>query len=298
MFTRRHPILFFILCLSAFGVAALLAVTALIWRFAPEDRSLRGEKVAVIEIKGPIMDARPTLESLKHFREEAAVKAMVLRIDSPGGGVGPSQEIYAEVLKTRDVKPVVASMGAVAASGGYYIAAATDGIVANPGTVTGSIGVIMGYTNFGQLLDRIGLKPVVIKSGTFKDTGSPTREMTAEEKRLLQGVIDDMHQQFVTAIAGGRKMPHAKVAALADGRIYSGQQAKAEGLVDRLGNFEDAVDWAGELGGISGPVETVYEEEDSFKLLNYLMQSLLRGAAQSVQAPPQAAYLYSTDSIP
>lgn len=293
MFTRRHPILFFTLCISALGVAAVIAVTALIWRLAPKEETLRGDKVAVIEVNGPIVDARPTLESLKHFREEPAVKAMVLRIDSPGGGVGPSQEIYAEVLKTRALKPIVASMGAVAASGGYYIAAATDGIVANPGTVTGSIGVIMGYTNFGQLLERIGLTPVVIKSGSFKDTGSPTREMSAEERALLQGVIDDMHQQFVAAIAEGRKMPSEEVARLADGRIFSGQQAKANGLVDRLGNFEDAVDWAGQLGGISGRVETVYEEEDTFKLLRYLTQSLGKILTQVAGNAPQADYRYS-----
>jgi len=293
MFTRRHPILFFILCLSAFGVLSIITIVALIWRLAPEDKALRGDKVAVIEINGPIVDARPTLESLKHFREASAVKAMVLRIDSPGGGVGPSQEIYAEVLKTRAVKPVVASMGAVAASGGYYIAAAADGIVANPGTVTGSIGVIMGYTNFRELIERIGLTPVVIKSGTFKDMGSPTREMTPQEKALLQGVIDDMHQQFVAAIANGREMPAEKIATLADGRIFSGKQAKAEGLVDRLGNFEDAVDWAGELGGISGKVSTVYEEEDKFKLLRYVMSFLHQVFAQTGAWSPQAAYLYT-----
>lgn len=293
MFTRRHPILFFILCLSAFGVVAVITIVALIWRLAPEEKALRGEKVAVIEINGPIVDARPTLESLKHFREATAVKAMVLRIDSPGGGVGPSQEIYAEVLKTRAVKPVVASMGAIAASGGYYIAAATDGIVANPGTVTGSIGVIMAYTNFRELIERIGLTPVVIKSGNFKDMGSPTREMTPQEKALLQGVIDDMHQQFVAAIADGREMPAEKIAALADGRIFSGKQAKAEGLVDRLGNFEDAVDWAGELGGISGSVSTVYEEEDKFKLLRYVMNFVHQVFAQNGGWSPQAAYLYS-----
>jgi protease IV len=295
MFTRRHPILFFILSFSALGVVAILAVTALIWRLAPDEKHLRGDKVAVIEINGPIVDARPTLESLKQFREETAVKAMVLRIDSPGGGVGPSQEIYAEVLKTRAVKPVVASMGAVAASGGYYIAAAADGIVANPGTVTGSIGVIMGYTNFSQLLERIGLTPVVIKSGTFKDTGSPTREMTTQEKALLQGVIDDMHQQFVSAIAEGRQMPTEEIVALADGRIFSGKQAKENGLVDRLGNFEDAINWAGELGGISGRVETVYEEKDTFKLLRYLMQSFQRASAQWSQTMPQADYRYAPD---
>jgi protease IV len=295
MFTRRHPILFFVLCLAALGVVAVLAVTVLVWRFAPDHNHLRGDKVAVVEIIGPIVDARPALKSLKQFREEDAVKAIVVRIDSPGGGVGPSQEIYTEVLKTRAVKPVVVSMGAVAASGGYYIAAAADGIVANPGTITGSIGVIMGYTNFSQLLKRIGLTPVVIKSGTFKDTGSPTREMTDQEKALLQGVIDDMRQQFVAAIAKGRKMPMEKVDALADGRIYSGEQAQENGLIDRLGNFEDAVDWAGELGGISGRVETVYEEKDTFKLLHYLTQSFLRATAQWSQTTPRADYRYVPD---
>jgi protease IV len=295
MFTRRHPILFFALCLSALGVVVVLAVTALIWRLAPDDGHIRGDKVAVIEINGPIVDARPTLASLKQFREEAAVKAIVVRIDSPGGVVGPSQEIYAEVLKTRAVKPVVASMGAMAASGGYYIAAAADGIVANPGTVTGSIGVIMGYTNFGELLKRIGLTPVVIKSGSFKDAGSPTREMTTQEKALLQGVIDDMHAQFVAAIAEGRQMPVNEVAALADGRIFSGSQAKDRGLVDRLGNFEDALDWAGELGGISGRIEAVYEEKDTFKLLHYLMQSLQHASVGWSQNIPRADYRYSPD---
>lgn len=293
MFTRRHPILFFILCLSAFGLMAVITIVALIWRFAPEEKALRGEKVAVIEINGAILDARPALESLKHFREETAVKAIVLRIDSPGGGVGASQEIYAEVLKTRALKPVVASMGGVAASGGYYIAAAADGIVANPGTVTGSIGVIMGYTNFRELIDRIGLTPVVIKSGDFKDMGSPTREMTNQEKALLQGVIDDMHQQFVVAIAEGREMSMDKVAALADGRIFSGKQAQAEGLIDRLGNFEDAVAWAGELGGIGGKVTTVYEEEDKFKLLRYVMRFVHQFLALNNSGAPQAAYLYA-----
>ncbi|MDJ0782182.1 MAG: signal peptide peptidase SppA [Desulfosarcinaceae bacterium] len=295
MFTRRHPILFFILCLSALGVATVIVVAALIWRLAPSDKALRGEKIAVIEVSGPIVDARPTLESLSRFRDEPAVKALVLRIESPGGGVGPSQEIYAEVLKTRSVKPVVASMGAVAASGGYYIAAAADGIVANPGTVTGSIGVIMGYTNFSQLLERVGLTPVVIKSGAFKDTGSPTRLMTDQEKALLQGVIDDMHQQFVSAIVAGRKMPADKVAALADGRIFSGNQAKSHGLVDRLGNFEDAVDWAAELGGIIGKAETVYEEEDDFKLLRYLMQAIQKVFVQSAGTTPQLEYRYTPD---
>lgn len=272
---------------------AVISIVALIWRFAPEEKALRGEKVAVIEINGAILDARPTLESLKHFREETAVKAIVLRIDSPGGGVGPSQEIYAEVLKTRALKPVVTSMGAVAASGGYYIAAAADGIVANPGTVTGSIGVIMGYTNFRELIDRIGLTPVVIKSGAFKDMGSPTREMTEQENALLQGVIDDMHQQFVAAIAEGREMSVDKVAALADGRIFSGKQAQAEGLIDRLGNFEDAVAWAGELGGISGRISTVYEEEDKFKLLRYVMSFIHQIFALNGTGSPQAAYLYA-----
>jgi protease-4 len=273
MFTRRHPYLFFLLVSFAMFSGLVLGVMAMVAWMGGGAGDFVGEAVGVVEIEGAIADARDTIEHIRRFREDEDIKAIVIRIDSPGGAVGPSQEIYREIRKTVETKKVVASMGAVAASGGYYVACATDGIVANPGTITGSIGVIMGYTNFRQLLDKIGMVPVVIKSGPYKDTGSPTREMRDDEREILQSITGNIHEQFVTAIAEGRKMDRAQVEQAADGRIFTGEDAKARGLVDRLGNFEDALEWAGKLGGIDGEVVPVYARDDKLSLLRYLMSS-------------------------
>jgi len=273
MFTRRHPYLFFLLVSFAIFSGLVLGVMAMGAWMGGGAGDFDGEAVGVVEIEGAIADARDTIEHIRRFREDEDIKAIVIRIDSPGGAVGPSQEIYREIRKTVETKKVVASMGAVAASGGYYVACATDGIVANPGTITGSIGVIMGYTNFRQLLDKIGMVPVVIKSGPYKDTGSPTREMRDDEREILQSITGNIHEQFVTAIAEGRKMDRAQVEQAADGRIFTGEDAKARGLVDRLGNFEDALEWAGKLGGIDGEVVPVYARDDKLSLLRYLMSS-------------------------
>jgi protease-4 len=273
MFSRRHPYLFFLLV--SFAIFAGLTISIMLgvaWMSGSSDE-ISGESVGVVEIEGAIADARTTLEHLRRFRENEDIKAIVVRINSPGGAVGPSQEIYREIRKTVTVKKVVASMGAVAASGGYYAACAADGIVANPGTITGSIGVIMGYTNFRQLLDKIGMVPVVIKSGPYKDTGSPTREMRDDEREILQNITNGIHGQFVTAIADGRKMDRSQVEQLADGRIFTGEDAKLKGLVDRLGNFEDALAWAGEMGGIDGEVVPVYARDEKLTLLRYLLSS-------------------------
>jgi len=235
-----------------------------------------GERVGVVELIGVISDAKKVIRDIKTFREDKAVKAIVLRIDSPGGGVGPSQEIYREIEKTKEMKKIIiASMGSVAASGGYYAASATDGIMANPGTITGSIGVIMGYTNFKEIFEKIGLLPVVIKSGEFKDMGSPVRDMTEKEKQILQGFVDKVHQQFVNDVAKGRNMDLVKMGELADGRIYSGEEALELGLIDRMGNLEDAIEWAGRLGGIEGDVSAVYIKENKLSLLRYLSDSSL-----------------------
>jgi protease-4 len=170
--------------------------------------------------------------------------------------------------------------------------------VANPGTITGSIGVIMGYTNFRQLLDKIGMVPVVIKSGPYKDTGSPTREMRDDERELLQAITSGIHQQFVSAIAEGRKMDRAQVAAAADGRIFTGEDAKARGLVDRLGNFEDALQWAGELGGIEGDVVAVYARDKKFSLLRYLMSTSLSSLISKIVYPGiDAQYRYLPEAL-
>jgi protease-4 len=206
------------------------------------------------------------------FRKNDRIKAIVLRIDSPGGVVGPSQEIYEAVKKVNAVKKVVVSMGSVAASGGYYIAAPATLIFANPGTITGSIGVLMKLSNLEGLMGKIGMKSFTLKTGQFKDSGSPFRTMTRAERAVLQGVIDSTHQQFVRAVAAGRKLPVARVAALADGRILSGEQAKDLQLVDRLGTLQDAIEEAGRLGGIAGEPDVIHPPKKKGKMLDLLME--------------------------
>ena len=284
MFSRRHPILFFML-------AAILAL--IVSRLTGGEEHYSGEKIGIVEISGAIAESKEAIAQLKAFRQQDAIKAIVVRINSPGGAVSPSQEIYKEIRRTSAKKKVIVSMGALAASGGYYIASASDGIVANPGTITGSIGVIMGYTNFQQVLEKIGLYPVVIKSGEYKDMGSPAREMRPDERKILQGVIDQIHEQFVKAIADGRHLELAKVESLADGRIFTGEEALGLGLVDRLGNLEDAIQWAGVLAGIKGPVEAVYPPKERLSMLRYLTQSTLGAVIQKIVQPQlQVDYRY------
>jgi len=240
------------------------------------DLDLSGEdRIALIRIEGVILDAQETLGELKKFSENPSVKAIVLRIDSPGGGVVPSQEIYDAVrrVRTKSNKAVIASMGSVAASGGYYIAAATDRIVANPGTLTGSIGVIMEMANVEGLLQKIGVEGVVVKSGKYKDVGSPLRKMSDEERGLLQTVMDDVHKQFIEAVAEGRSLEVPEVQALADGRIFTGRQAKAAKLVDELGNLEDAIQLAADVVGIEGEPKVI-EQRRRFSIRELLESRL------------------------
>lgn len=234
-----------------------------------------GESVGVLEIEGTIDSSREAIQGLKQFAEARGIKAVVVRIDSPGGAVAPTQEIYEEIGKVRKRKPVIASLGSVAASGGYYIASACDRVVANPGTLTGSIGVIMELGNVEELMKKLGLKGQAIKSAPHKDVGSPLRALTPEGRAILQGLVDNVHGQFVSAVAKGRKLPEAKVRELADGRVYSGEQAKQMGLVDQLGNLEDAVDFAAQRAGIAGPPQVVYSRGDSKNWWERLLFSLL-----------------------
>ncbi len=211
-----------------------------------------GDGVGYVEVKGPILESGETVKQLAEMRKKTNVKAVVLRIESPGGVIGPSQEIYAAVKKLARTKKVVVSMGSVAASGGYHVAIPAAVIYANPGTITGSIGVLMKLSNVEGLMDKVGMKAFTLKSGKFKDTGSPVRPLTDEDKALLQGVIGNLHEQFVKAVAESRKLPVEEVRRLADGRVYTGEQALALRLVDRLGTLEDAVEEAGRLAGIKG----------------------------------------------
>jgi protease-4 len=251
---KRRPLrtIFWVLA-AGFGLVILLNIL-----FPDLDLST-GDRIALIRVEGVIMDSQETVGELRRFSENPSVKAIVLRIDSPGGGVVPSQEIHDAVKRVRakNNKAVIASMGSVAASGGYYIAAATDRIVANPGTLTGSIGVIMETANVEGLLQKIGVEGVVIKSGKYKDVGSPLRKMSEEERGLLQSVMDDVHRQFIEAVAEGRAIELTDAQALADGRIFTGRQAKEAKLVDELGDLEDAIQLAADVVGIEGEPKVV-----------------------------------------
>jgi protease-4 len=215
-------------------------------------------RIGVVEVKGAIMDSDEIVEQLHDFGEDERIRAVILRIDSPGGAVAPSQEIAGEVRKLGEKKPVVASMGNMAASGGYYVAAPASRIVANAGTITGSIGVITQVANLSEITDRLGFRMNTVKSGAAKDAGNPFRPFTDEDRALFQTVVDTVYEQFVREVAEGRDLPEEQVKAVADGRILTGETALEAGLVDELGNFRDAVDLAAELAGIEGDPQLVY----------------------------------------
>jgi len=260
-------------------IAALLIFFFLVLFFIAQSggrtsRFAFGNKIAIVEVRGVITESSGIIEEIHQYQEDEGVKAIILRIDSPGGGVGPSQEIHREISKVKSKKKVVASMGSVAASGGYYIACASDRIVANPGTITGSIGVIMEFTNIEELFKKIGIKGVVIKSGEHKDIGSPFREMTPDEKKILQDAIDNVHQQFIEAVAKGRKLDREKVVQIADGRIFTGEQAKQIGLVDEMGNLQDAIDTAAKMVGIAGKPNVIYPRK-KISLWNLLLDKTI-----------------------
>jgi protease-4 len=263
---KKHPVIAALLIVAAVFGLFVVAVAVLVDVVGREETYVSGPHVGVIEVSGIIADAKPVVDKLIDLRKDPEVKAIVMRIDSPGGEVGPSQEIYEEVRKTAGVKKVVASLGGVAASGGYYIASGCNRIVSNPGTITGSIGVIIEFSNVQGLLNKIGVQADVVKSGVFKDTGSPFRPMTVKERELVQGVIDSVHEQFIKAVSEGRKIPIEKVRLIADGRIMSGEQARKLGLVDTLGSLQDAVEVAGRMGGIKGEVEATYVKKKTFSV--------------------------------
>jgi len=251
-----------------------------------------GDRVAVVEITGLISTSSEILENLKTFREDPRVRAIVLRVNSPGGAVGPSQEIMKEVERTKKVKKVVASFGSMATSGGYYAACAADVIMANPGTATGSIGVILKLANLEELAKKVGVDVYSLKSGALKDIGDPFQPLTPEGRKVLQELLDDIHEQFIRDVAQNRQLPLEKVQTLADGRIFTGEQAKKLGLVDALGNFNDAVEQAGRLGGIKGTVKTVYPEKKGISLLSLLLGQDISKNLEALTLPyPEPAFL-------
>ena len=271
---RRHPIVIGIGILLVVGLGFFILVVSLsVFRTEGSSFSLR-EKVGVVAIEGVIRDDSMIVDQLGEFADDDAIRAVVLRIDSPGGGAAAAQEIYQEVSRLRKKKKVVASLGSVAASGGYLIATGADRIVANPGTITGSISAVMHFADVQELMKKVGVRASVVKSGKFKDIGSPLRDMTAEERQLIQGIVDDIYDQFVRTIAENRKLPLDNVVKIADGRIFSGRQAQQLKLVDELGGLQDAVLTAGRLAGIEGKPGIVPAAKKKAGILRYLLENM------------------------
>jgi protease IV len=241
--------------------------------------SFAGNQVAVLDLEGVIVDSKEFVDQLNNYGRSGGVRAVVVRINSPGGGVAAAQEIYEAVKKFRAVtrKKVVVSMSSVAASGGYYVACAADRVFANPGSITGSIGVIVEWYNYGDLLKWAKLQDVVFKSGEFKDSGSPSRQLTDAEKIYFQNLIDNMYGQFVAAVAMSRRMSEPDVRKIADGRVFTGLEAKNNGLVDELGTLEDAIAAAGKMAGIIGEPGVVRPVKRKITIFDILL-----GDARSV----------------
>jgi len=259
------------------GVLALIIIVSVIpW----EDTFPSGPKVGIVEINMPITVSKNIVEDLNYFNEKSSIIAIVVRLDTPGGGVAASQEIYEKVkiIADKSKKPIIASMGGVAASGGYYIALGADTIIANPGTATGSIGVIMSYPVIGELMDKIGVQYETIKSGKLKDSGSLFRNLTEEERVYFQELIDDLHSQFEMVVSQERQIPIKEIAKYATGRVYSGKQAVNAGLIDILGTFEDAVHLAAQKAGYLDTPEIVYPPEEKKGLIDILFGDIFQSS--------------------
>ena len=261
------------------GVLVLFVVAVWLLLALTDDGLPGGAKVAVVEVEGVIgavadrgLDPDSVVRTLGEYRDDPAIRAVVLRINSPGGVVAPTQEIFTAVRRLREAKkPVVASLGSVAASGGYYVAVAADRIYANPGTLTGSIGVVMQLANVEGLLKKVGVEYVVVKAGAYKDVGNFARPMTPEERRILQALLDDVYDQFIAAVADGRGLQTKDVRAFAEGRIYSGRQAQGLKMVDDLGGLEDAIEAAAKMAGLPPRPKVIYPRR------RFSLRGLLRG---------------------
>lgn len=251
-------------------------------------------KIGVIEIQGPITKSKETLEDIRNFENKESVKGIIVRINSPGGAVAPSQEIYQAVQSAKEEKPLVASMGTTAASGGYYIACGSDVIFANPGTVTGSIGVITQLFNIEKLLDDIDIQVNTIKTGEFKDAGSPFKEFTEKQREYFAQLLQDIYDQFVGAVADSRELDESRVEKLADGRVFTGRQAQEKGLVDKLGSLEDAKDYLKEEEGLED-VELTYPPKDDMNFLSGVVQQISDSVAREAksQSTPLVEYRYA-----
>lgn len=263
-------LLFAALMLSVFGDGAGLNVGP--------------NQVGVIEIRGPITDSKKTVKDLHNFAKDDTIKAIVVRIDSPGGAVAPSQEMFQAVKHAADQKPLVASMGSTAASGGYYIAIGAPHIIANPGTVTGSIGVISQVFGVKGLLDALNVEVNTMKTGPYKGSGSPFREFSETDRRYFNALITDIYEQFIGDVAEARGMELSEVRKVADGRVFSGRQAKDLKLVDELGSMRDAIEFVKNEADITDEETLVYPPEETKGLLSSVIKGATTTAVQEIRA--------------
>lgn len=295
---RKHPVIL--------GLVLLIVLGAVIYFFfyragtqsgssATQGFSLN-DKVGVVPVEGVISDSFEITENINEFAKDHSIVAVVVRIDSPGGGVAASQEIYEAIIALKKKKKVVVSMGSVAASGGLLIACAGDKIVANPGTITGSISAIMQFANVEELLKKVGVKASVVKSGQYKDIGSPMREMTPDERIIIQELIDDIYNQFIDVIVRDRKLTREQVVAIGDGRVFSGRKAKEYGLVDQLGDMAAAAKLASELAGKNGQYDLVYPRKKHPSIFDYMFESAANQLSRSITQKSEkwggVSYLY------
>jgi protease-4 len=279
------------------GTVATVALAFIVVNMAlsgdrPSLSGLTG-RVGLVDVVGEISDSEPFVAQMERLERDATVRAIVLRLDSPGGGVAASQEMYEAVRKVRGQgKPVVASMAGVAASGAFYVACAADSIVSNPGTLTGSIGVIMSFPNTEELFRKVGVGIQVVKTGKFKDIGSIHRPLTEDERNLLQDVLTNVYDQFIEAIADGRSLNREDILPYADGRVFTGDQALEYGFVDRLGDLDDAVQMAAKMGGIRGRPSIVRKDRRRVSVFDFLDEKMnqLGGAAGLTASGPRLEY--------
>ncbi len=295
---RKHPV--------GLGLILLIAIGVVLYFFfyrtgaqsgsASAQRFSLSDKIGVVPVEGVITDSLEITENIDEFANDSSIAAVVLRIDSPGGGVAASQEIYDAVVALKKKKKVVVSMGSVAASGGLLIACAGDKIVANPGTITGSISAIMQFANVEELLKKVGVKSSVVKSGQYKDIGSPMREMTPEERIIIQELVDDIYNQFIDVIVKDRKLTREQVIAIGDGRVFSGRKAKEYGLVDQLGDMASAARLASQLAGKDGTYDLVYPKKKHPSFFDLMFESAANQLSRSVKARAEkwggVSYLY------
>jgi len=291
---RKKPPLAKKLLFLALILFALVGISSITSEWVQQGTKNR---IGIVDITGLISDSQYIVNQVKKFRQDKRIRGIILRIDSPGGAVGPSQEIYDEVLKTRESgKTIYASMGALAASGGYYIASAAEKIFANPGTLTGSIGVIMVFSNAKGLMEKIGLQPEIVKAGEYKDIGSPARAMTQKERNLLQSVVTDVHQQFIEAVASGRDISIAEVTKIADGRILTGRQAYSLNLVDQMGGLQVSIDQLAHKVGIIGSPKII-RETPRVGFLDWVLKSTVNQSLINRSSIPSLQYTWHFNSL-